>query len=195
MKNTLSLFLACASTLFASAAFAEDAPFVDLRPTTYRGTVTKILTPTTVEIATERDGRTEMLTLRLADIQAGNGADGQCHRTSRQYTHHKNLGLRPQRSEPMDAELKYICKVLSKTLKGETVGIEISQWNTPTTGYLSLGDSIVNFDLIANGEYRVDYTQSRSAHLVLLEKEARCKRVGSWAAMLGNKIEDMKCQE
>lgn len=195
MKNTLSLFLACASTLFASVTFAEDAPFVDLRQTTYRGTVTKILTPTIVEIATERNGQTEMLTLRLADIQAGNGADGQCHQTSRKYVHHKSLGLRPQKSESVNAELKHVCKVLSKTLKGEAVGIEISQWNNPTTGYLSLRNSIVNFDLIANGEYRVDYTQSRSAHLVLLEKEARCKRLGSWEVMLGNKIEDMKCQE
>lgn len=195
MKNTLSLFLACASTLFASVTFAEDAPFVDLRPTTYRGTVTKILTPTIVEIATERNGRTEMLTLRLADIQAGNGADGQCHRSSRKHSHHKTMGRRPHKAESVNAELKHICKVLTKTLKGEAVGIEISQWNNPTTGYLSLRNSIVNFDLIANGEYRVDYTQSRSAHLVLLEKEARCKRVGSWEVMLGNKIEDMKCQE
>lgn len=195
MKNTLSLFLACASTLLASVTFAEDAPFVDLRPTTYRGTVTKILTPTIVEIATERDGRTEVLILRLADIQPGNGADGQCHQSTRRHSHHKSLGLRPQKRETVSAELKQICKVLSKTLKGETVGIEISQWNNPTTGYLSLRNSIVNFDLIANGEYRVDYTQSRSAHLVLLEKEARCKRVGNWKGMLGNKIEDMKCQE
>lgn len=195
MKNTLSLFLACASALFAPVTFAEDAPFVDLRPTTYRGTVTKILSPTVVEIATERNGRTEMLTLRLADIQAGNGADGQCHQISRLHSHHRSLRLRPKKAEPLNAELKHICKVLTKTLKGESVGIEISQWNNPTTGYLSLRNSIVNFDLIASGEYRVDYTQSRSAHLVLLEKEARCKRAGSWEVMLGNKIEDMKCQE
>lgn len=195
MKNTLSLFLVCASTLVASVAFAEDAPYVDLRPTTYRGTVTKILTPTTVEIATMRNGHTEMLTLRLADIQPGNGADGLCHQPAKKYSKHKSRGVRPQQTDSVRDELKRNCKMLSKTLKGESVGVEISQWNNPTTGYLSLGQSIVNFDLISSGEYRVDYTQSRSAHLVLLEKEARCKRLGSWGVMLGNRIEDMKCQE
>ncbi len=195
MKTRFAFFLAGAVSLLSAASSAENATFVDLRERIYHGKVTKILTPTTVAIQIKRDGRKETLELRLADIVPGNGADGQCHGVTKPTSYIKHNGPLPNRKDNPNSKLRHACKVLSKTIKGETVGIEISQWDYPTTGYLSLKGSIVNFDLISNGEYRVDYSQSRSAHLVRLEKKARCSRVGTWTEMYGDVIEDMKCQE
>lgn len=196
MKN-FNLLIAIQLLFAAGTAFAENAPFVDIRGTTYYGKVTSILSPTQVEITIKRDQVPEILRLRLADIAPGNGADpmATCKTQSEPHRHHKSFATRSRSVEATDPEVKAACKILSKAVLDKKVGVEITQWNQPTSGYLSKDGSVINFDLISTGEYRVDYTQSRAANLVILEKEARCKRVGNWEKLLGDRIEDMKCQE
>lgn len=195
MKQIFHVLLSCITLITSSLVIAENAPYVDLRKTTFRAVVTEVISPTSVKLVTERRGYKEELILTLADIKPGNNAIGLCKKASNPHHHHKSIGPKSAKAPEKTPELKHACKVLRETIDGKNVGVQITQWEHPTHGYLSLGETVINYELISTGEYRVDYDQSRSAHLVKLEKKARCDRVGSWEEMLGNKIEEMKCQD
>ncbi len=195
MKPISRVLLSCFTLITSSLVIAENAPYVDLRKNTFRAVVAEVISPTSVKLVTERRGYKEELILTLADIKPGNNAVGFCKKASNPHHHHKMIGPKATKAPEQTPELKHTCKVLRNTLDSKDVGVQIIQWEHPAHGYLFFGETVINYDLISKGEYRVDYAQSRSAHLVKLEKKARCDRVGSWEEMLGNKIEEMKCQD
>lgn len=97
-------------------------------------------------------------------------------------------------TKAMFKKAKKQCRKLSHLLKGKSVEVQITDWNKPVLkGYLEVNGRILNLQLIEQGIYRADPTQTRSEAPFILEKKARCAYRGIWKDLKGLPAEQLKC--
>ena len=85
------------------------------------------------------------------------------------------------------------CSRLNELLSKSSVKINLHSYDYQDEVFQ--GDVFVNgenlsYYMIKNGWYQFDYKQSRSKHLILMQKEAMCKGLGIWA-ISSQKIDEM----
>jgi hypothetical protein len=195
------LLTACIATLVTAHSMAFDMPseLVDLRNPNLRGEVVKIMTPTTVKVEFEKDGHDYHFFVEMINVDFGADGAVECSKSLNRHLRQRmvhyatnHIGVHERHS----LNLNTACERMSHELLHKDISVEVSSWTQPILrGYIFKDERNYNLSLIERGLYRVDYTQSRSAHLSLIEGKARCQRVGLWKAKLGDIIEDMKCQE
>lgn len=197
------MLAACLGMLISTHSIAFDMPdgMVDIRDPNFKGEVIEIITPSTVKVEVDRNNRAEHILLEFVNVDFAGDADVECDgHYRRRWSHTRNgiAGKHPyyKVTTKLGNKVYRACERLREDLLGEEVKIEVSSWTQPTLkGYLFIDETNYNHSLIQRGIYRVDYTQTRSATMALMEGRARCKRVGLWSSLKGNTIENMKCQE
>lgn len=186
-------FLALLSLFFIVSGIEANNTFVDQRDVNIIGIVKEISAPNILKIETLRDGQRQYFWVELAQVDFGEDRDTKCRKEPNQ-SHHKRLERDVNRLV-FNKNDDNACLRMHDWLDEKTVSIEVTEWSQPILkGFVFLGSKNINYDLITKGWYPVDYRQTRDASLALLEKEARCERVGIWQSKKGNPVEDLKCQ-
>ncbi|MFA0809431.1 thermonuclease family protein [Microbulbifer epialgicus] len=188
MKNILAFILL---PLLATNSLAKEH-YVDLRDVNFKGKVVEVSSPNIFKIETTQYGSQRHFWIELINVDFGVVAGKKCqHRTLA-----GKIGdyVTPSFIKT-DSKLQQSCKYMDDLLHEKLIQAEITDWSQPILkGYLFYDAVNVNNELIANGLYRVDYKQTRDANLAILERHARCQRLGIWKSKLGIPEEDMKCQ-
>lgn len=188
MKN----FFALIFLLLATSTLAKD-PYVDLRDVNLRGKVVEISAPNILKVETMKHGERRYFLIEMIYVDFGKVADKSCQKKTIPHKLRDRITLDSMKHTP---ELEKACGRMEDWLDGEPVQAEVTEWSQPILkGYLFHGSVNVNNDLIAKGWYPVDYEQTRDASLALLEKHARCQRIGIWKSKMGIPEEDLKCQD
>jgi len=181
-------------SLLAFTSYAKDA-YVDLRDVNIVGQVKEVSAPNILKVETYRDGKRQHFWIELVHVDFGDVRDNQCT-TGHKFFSPKNPHYPFRNSLQLSPDTAEACQLMKDWLAGEMVSIEITEWSEPVLkGFVFLGSTNINYTLIEKGWYRVDYMQTRDATLALLEKKARCARVGIWKSKSGIPEEDLKCQE
>jgi hypothetical protein len=185
---SMKIYFLFATLIFlAFDASAKDA-YVDLRNVNIVGKVNEITSPNILKVETDRNGKRQHFWIELVQVDFGNDRNRECSTGNKTRQMFRNL---TSTAEGVDA-----CDYMDDWLDGEIVSVEITEWSEPVLkGFVFIGTTNVNYDLIEKGRYPVDYMQTRDASLALLEKKARCQRVGIWKSKMGVPEEDMKCQD
>lgn len=191
MKSLLLLFFC-----FVSLGLQAQESYVDLRATNISGKVIDVPAPNVLHVKTKKDGEYKTFYVELIHVDFGPERNISCKEqmTKKSASGSQKHGFRT--TEYVNPDFKQSCDRMNGWLDGKDVHIEITEWSQPVTkGFVFVGSMNINYELIARGWYRADYTQSRDASLVLLEKHARCQRVSIWESKMGIPEEDMKCQD
>jgi hypothetical protein len=176
MKIVFSL---CFASMLAIGAHAKE-PYVDLRNVNIQGEVVEVSSPNVLKLEAIQHGKRRHFWVDIIHVDFGELRNKSCAK-----------GEDIFRSTP----LEIACEDMTKRIKGKTVQIEVTEWSQPILkGYVFHNQTNLNHELITEGKYPVDYTQTRDANLVVMEKKARCQRVGIWSSKLGIAEEDLKCQ-
>lgn len=192
----MSNYLACFTlTLLAFGANATE-PYVDLRDVNIVGKVTEITAPNLLKIATRQRGKPQHFWVDLIQVDFGHHRDRSCNDGTLLFGLKKLRYAFDKQHAVAGSSLAEACWSMAALLDGEQVQVEVTQWDQPVVkGFVFMDTTNVNYDLIEKGWYPVDYKQTRDASLALLERHARCQRVGIWRAKMGIPEEDMKCQD
>jgi len=175
-KFIRALCLILIATGITTGTFAQDS-YVDLRNRNLSGKVIRVFAPNVIEIVRNQHGRKQKYFVDLINVDFGKWRNKPC-----------KLSKKP--------EHKKACEKVGELLDGEHISVEITQFTQDLLkGYVFLNNKNINHALIAKGLFPVDYNQSREARLVILEKTARCDRIGIWETKMGNAEEDMQCQD
>ncbi|WP_045861720.1 thermonuclease family protein [Teredinibacter purpureus] len=188
-----SLLFFIAASFFTIYAQAQDS-YVDLRSPNISGKVIDVPAPNVLQVRTKKDGEYKTFFVEIIHVDFGDQKNLSCRSHKKNSSVLHKQGFRT--TEYINPDIKKACAQMDGWLDGKDVHIEITEWSQPITkGFIFVGSTNINYELIARGWYRADYTQSRDASLVLLEKQARCQRVGIWGSKMGIPEEDMKCQD
>jgi endonuclease YncB( thermonuclease family) len=189
MKNFFALIFL---PLLAANALAKE-PYVDLRDVNLKGKVVEISAPNILKVETLQDGERRHFWVEMIYVDFGKVANKSCQKKT--IPHKLRDRITPD-SIKHTPELEKACDRIDDWLDGEPVQVEVTEWDQPILkGYVFHKSVNVNHELIAKGWYPVDYKQTRDANLALLEKRARCQRVGIWKSKMGIPEEDLKCQD
>lgn len=181
--------------LLAFGANAKEA-YVDLRDVNIVGKVKEIAAPNILKVETYRNGKRQHFWVELIQVDFGDDRDRGCNTGSKSHNPKNQQHMFRNNKPLVEPEVINACERLDDWLDGEIVSVEITEWSEPVLkGFVFIGTTNVNYDLIEKGWYPVDYMQTRDASLALLEKKARCQRVGIWQSKMGIPEEDMKCQD
>lgn len=85
------------------------------------------------------------------------------------------------------------CKRLKSFLSSRPLKVSLTGYNYQAAIYegdVFAGGENLSHYMIKNGWYKFDYKQSRSKHLVIMQKEAMCRGLGIWA-IPSQKIDEM----
>ncbi|MDI4652639.1 MULTISPECIES: thermonuclease family protein [Pseudoalteromonas] len=132
----------------------------------------EVLTPSSLRVTiTERNEiRNGVLTVRIDDVDFGLSKNADCINSSTKD-----------------------CSRLNTLLSNSSVKINLHSYNYKDEVYhgdIFVDGQNLSYYMIKNGWYKFDYKQSRSKHLVLMQKEAMCKGLGIWA-ISSQKIDEM----
>jgi len=189
MRKCLALLILALVVINANA---KDT-YVDLRDVNIVGTVKEIVSPNIIKVETLKNGQRRHVFVELVNVNFGNDNNHGCKRDHKHKKHVNSF----DRYRTSDKRVgNDACKRMRDWLNGQIVQVEVTEWTQPVLqGFVFLGSDNINNALIAKGWYPVDYMQTRDASLALLEKKARCQRVGIWQGKMGIREEDMKCQD
>ncbi len=192
MKPLNILFVACLVSTVAGISVAGDEPYVDVRDVVIHGKVVNVDAPNLLKIASSQNNVNEYFWVEPVNVDYGEVRDLSCDGLWHQFN----------KKQPLMDELKRACAAIKSYTKHEPVSIEVVQWQSRqwrgrpvVRGNVFIGTTHLNHELIGKGVFPVDYKETRDTTLVLLEKNARCQRLGIWSDKIGDIIDDMKCQD
>lgn len=189
----LKILIALITLPFLSNISSANEHYTDLRNVNLVGKVVEVSSPNTLKVETIQFGKRRHFWVELIHVDFGADKNIQC--TQKPEFHYPKRMNRQVRTKPaLSFSAKSACDRMKIWLNGKIVQVEITEWSQPSLkGFVFHKGTNVNYELISQGEYPVDYRQTRHASLVLLEKKARCQRVGIWQSKKGNVVEDLKC--
>lgn len=178
---------------FSYGNASEIDLFVDGRNVAVHGKVVKLVEPNILKIKTIQDKEKKVFYFKLSGLDASEFEGKRC---SNHYfwKRVKSASLPSWLYQISNVDAK--CIEVLKLVKKKNISVEVLDWNKVVhEGYAYHNGKNLNFNMIKEGVFGVDYMHTRDSNLVLMEKESRCLRKGMWKDKAGIIEETLKCQE